>query len=373
MELVSMTPKTPWVMYEGQADGHESEWQQANTVPIAYLQAKAILNSTGNNILPLPQRQTYEPALQQMEIAAEAARRAIQAAIGINPLPTAAQRTNEKSGVAIERIQSQADQGSFHFIDNYDRALQFNGVVLDDLIDAIYDTARDVPVLKQNEDHAMVRINDPQAGSDKEGNVTGIGRHGITISVGPSFQSEREEASDFVDTLIQNIEALPMDPPGKAKLLAMAVKLKDIGPLGEEMADIISPPQNEAQMQAQLQQMQSQLANYQQLIAGLQAENQKLYAEKNGKVVDNEYMLKKAKLDNDVKILIAEIGTKAQQESERMQMYKEYWIEQHGAAHEVAMQSEQNAADMQKAQLASQQQQALAAQQQPNGNQQPAQ
>lgn len=363
MELVSMTPKTPWIMYEGQADGHESEWQTANTVPIAYLQAKAKTNATGDTVLPLPERQTYEPALQQMEIAAEAARRDIQSAIGINPLPTAAQRLNEKSGVAIERIQSQADQGSFHFIDNYDRALEFSGRVIDDLIDSIYDTERDVPIRKQNEDHAMVRIN-AEDSADK-GNVTGVGEHGVTISVGPSFQSEREEASEFVDTLIENIEALPMDPPGKAKLLAMAVKLKDIGPLGDEMADIISPPQTEAQMQAQLTQLQSQLTQYQQLIAGLQAENQKLFAEKNGKVVDNEYMLKAKQIDNDTKVLIAEIGTKAQSIQERQQMYLEVWKEVHGAAHEAAMQSEQQAHDAQQAQ---QNQQILAAQQNPPQN-----
>ena len=365
MELVSMTPKTPWVAVEGQLDGHESEWQTANTVPIAYLQYKAKTEQTGDTVLPPPTRQPYEPQLQQLELAAEASRRAIQAAIGINPLPTAAQRQNEKSGVALEHIQSQADQGSFHFIDNYDRALQFSGRVIDDLIDHIYDTTRDVAVRKQNGEHSMVKMNDL---SSPEGAQTGKGTHGVTISVGPSFQSQREEASDFVDTLMQNLEALPIEPAAKAKLLALAIKLKDVGPLGDEMSEIISPPQTEAEMQQQLQQMQAQNQQYQQLIAGLQAETQKLYQEKNGKVVDNQFMLQKAKLDNDTKVLIAEIETKAQSLSERQQMYLEVWKEVHGAAHDAATQAVDHSHEADQSQQAIQAQQQAAQQESQNGN-----
>jgi len=365
MELVSMTPKTPWVAVEGQLEGHESEWQTANTVPIAYLQYKAKTEQTGDTVLPPPTRQPYEPQLQQLELAAEASRRAIQAAIGINPLPTAAQRQNEKSGVALEHIQSQADQGSFHFIDNYDRALQFSGRVIDDLIDHIYDTTRDVAVRKQNGEHSMVKMNDL---SSPEGAQTGKGTHGVTISVGPSFQSQREEASDFVDTLMQNLEALPIEPAAKAKLLALAIKLKDVGPLGDEMSEIISPPQTEAEMQQQLQQMQAQNQQYQQLIAGLQAETQKLYQEKNGKVVDNQFMLQKAKLDNDTKVLIAEIETKAQSLSERQQMYLEVWKEVHGAAHDAATQAVDHSHEADQSQQAIQAQQQAAQQESQNGN-----
>jgi hypothetical protein len=48
------------------------------------------------------------------------------------------------------------------------------------------------------------------------------------------------------------------------------------------------------------------------------------------------------KLTNDIKVLIAEIGAKAQSDAERQQMYKEFWIEQHGAAHEVGMEAMQH-------------------------------
>jgi hypothetical protein len=342
-ELVSMTPKTPWLAIEGQLGNHEEEWQNSNTVPLAVLYYLGKTNGTGDSVLPPPVRQPYEPQIQSLEIGAEGARRAIQAAMGINPLPTAAQRQNEKSGVALEHIESQADQGTYHFIDNYDRALKFTGVVIDDLLGKIMDTSRDVPVRKDDETHAISKINTPNdANSD-----LGSGEHDVTISTGPSFESEREKADEFVETLIANIQAMQgvLEPAKLSKLLALAITLKDLGPIGKKMSDIIDPTQTEAQMQAALAQAQSQLQQYQTIIAGLQAENQKMTAEKEGKVVQKEYDLRIQALQNDVKVLIAEIGTKAQAETERNEMFLEYWKEQHGAAHEAGMAAQQQSHD----------------------------
>jgi hypothetical protein len=42
--------------------------------------------------LPLPRRQAFTPNFQEYEIAKDSCRLAIQAAMGISPLPTAAQR-----------------------------------------------------------------------------------------------------------------------------------------------------------------------------------------------------------------------------------------------------------------------------------------
>lgn len=367
-ELVSMVPKTPYMVAEGAIDGHEKEWQSANTTPYAYLQYKPTVN--GVEVQP-PSRPPYTPQIEPLEIGAEAARRSIMTATGISPLPTAAQRVNEKSGIAIERIQSQANLGTYHFLDNYDRALMYSGRIIDDLIDPIYDTNRKVPIRKLNEEHSMIEVNsekDPDSSTSK-------GEHSVTISTGPSYESQREQASEFVDLIITNIGELPIDPLTKSKILALAVKLKNIGPLGTDIANLLAPPQSEAEMQQQLQQAQAQAAQYQAMVAQLQADNQILHDKENGKVVDNEYMLKKAQLDNDVKVLIAQIETKAQDALERAQMYQEFMIENHGAAHEAAMQAVEHSHDFQMAQQAQQaaQQQALQAQQneqqqQPSGN-----
>lgn len=373
-ELVGMTPKTPWVGYTGQFHNPET-WQSANTTPVAFLEADAKTEATGENILPPPQRTSYTPEIQPLEIGAESARRAVQAAMGLSALPVNAQKLNDKSGVALEQIDANEDRGSFHFIDNYEMALEYSGRIINNLIPFVYDGARELGIRKADDTHHTVKVNQPsqdEQGQPQTLDLT-VGEHEVTIATGPSDESEREKADEFVKMMIPNLEQLPLDPTAKAKLAALLVKASDIGPEGDEIIKILNPAQTEAQQQQALQQAQQQAAQYQQMVAQLQAENQILHAEKNGKVVDNEYMLKKAQLDNDVKILIAEIGAKNQAESERAQMYQEFWLENHGAAHELAMQKDQQGHDAQQAQQAAANQQQMAAQaqqsqQQPGNN-----
>lgn len=232
-ELVGMTPKTPFIGYKGQFRGVESEWEKVNHEPLAYLEANPTSEGTGANILPLPIRAPYDPPIQQLEIGKEAARRAIQSAMGISPEPTAAQRDNEKSGIALSRINSQEQKGSFHFVDHYDESLTRGAEVVDELIEYYYDSARDVTVRNKKDDSQIVRVNDPTA---KEHIPTDVGDHDVTLSTGPSFDSERDAASDFADSLVTNEQAFGL-------IGDLVVKLKNLGPIGDEIADRLTPPQ----------------------------------------------------------------------------------------------------------------------------------
>jgi hypothetical protein len=337
-ELIGMTPKAPFVGYTGQFESHKEEWQAVNTTPRAYLQADPVTDATGTNVLPLPTRPQYEPPIQALEIGAEATRQAIRSAMGLSGLPTNVQRLNDKSGVALKEINQSEDKGSFHFIDAYDMGIEYSGRIINDLIPHIYDGAREVGVRKADDTHQTVKIN--QKFTDESGQEVTFnmdeGEHEVTISTGPSYQSERDQADNFVDLLLPNLAELPIDPGIKQQIFALSIRLKNLGPVGDQIFQILSPPspgqgqQQVAQMQAQLQQTQQQL----QLMTG---ENQKLYQEKLGKIVDNQFALKKAQMDNEVKILIAEISTKAQVSSERMQMYHEVVTQLFGQAHEAAM------------------------------------
>src|SRR6185312_14941381 len=82
----------------------------------------------------LPTRTQFIPNAQAYEIAYERWRRSLQPAMGIAPLPTAAQQQNQKSGVALEKIRAQEAIGSFHFTDNFSRALDNTGRQLNELI-----------------------------------------------------------------------------------------------------------------------------------------------------------------------------------------------------------------------------------------------
>jgi hypothetical protein len=230
---------------------------------------------------------------------------------------------------------------------------------VNELIDKIYDTARSVPVLKKDGTHSVMRINDPEfaqqnpkeehlALADDEGKSAGV--YDVTISTGPNYQSQREEASSFVDLLLQNLQQLPVPPNVAQQILALAIRLKDIGPIGEKIAELLTPP-NPDQIPPQAQ---AAIAQAQGVIQQLQQELSKLTMERDAKVLDHkarleleqmkqdtekikldlEFQLQKLKIEAD--LAKAEVGTKAQVESERQETVKDVWEATHEAAHDLA-------------------------------------
>lgn len=364
-ELVGMTPKTPWIGYEGQFDAQMEDWQLANVKPIAFLQVKAQVEDielAPGQILPLPQRQSYTPEIEPLEMGAESSRRAIQSAMGISPLPTAAQRLTEKSGEALKEIDKAEDRGSFHFIDNFEMALAHSGRIINDLMDKVYDTEREITIRDEEDQPKTVPLH--REFKEEDGTTRrhsfDIGEHQITISTGPSQESERTRADEFADKILENVEALPFDPSVKAKLLSYVIKLKNIGPIGDQMAELLAPNDDAAAAQQQAAQMQGQIQNLTEQTAILQQENQKMYMDKVGKIVENQAMLQKAAFDNFTKVLVAEIGTKSQDAVERERMFQEaqqYFLDK---IHEMQMQAAEHAQEqfMQKQQAAAAQQQA---------------
>jgi hypothetical protein len=234
-ERLAMDPKTPYEGYEGQFET-ATDFENVNKNPTGYVEFKPKTTDTGEVILPMPQRHLAEPQIGQYLSAVEFARRAIQASIGGSPLPTSAQRNNQKSGIALERIENSNDQGNFHFTDNFNIALERAGRMMDDALDVVYDTPREVGARSESGDYSTLKINQrhPVSGQPM-GLHTGVGDHGVTISTGPSSQSMRDAADGFLDNLSQNPMVFP-------KIADLVVKLKNLGPIGDEIAKRLAPP-----------------------------------------------------------------------------------------------------------------------------------
>jgi hypothetical protein len=351
-EVVGMLPRVPMMGYVGQFETDKEAWDSLNTIPRAYIQVDPVVDEGGGGVLPLPTRAQFGPDIAGYEAFNERWRRAIQAAMGITPLPTAAQRQNEKSGIALEKIQSQQAIGSFHFTDNFDRAIENCGRQLDELITLVMDTAREVTGRKADDTHDVMHVVPggtplPQA-EPGQPPITGDdildpkrGDFDVTISSGMSYQSQREQASDFVDTLIQNLDSLPLSPQSKATLLARAISLKDIGPIGDDLAKIIDPqgdgmpvPPQAQQMIAQLQQ---QLQLLQQANVQYQTKVSELEFEKKAGMVkgQNDIILKKMQIEAD--LAVAEIETKSQVLGERIEFVHDLVKQLIGQAHESGM------------------------------------
>lgn len=389
-EEAGMVPKVPFIGAKGQFSSSQEAWEELNRQPHSYVEYDAITDTTGAEVLPAPQRPAYQANFQQYELAKDSAGRALQASMGISPLPDAAQRRNQKSGVALEKIDDMESLGAFHFIDRYENCFLYNmGWQINDLITNVLDTEQQMPVSQADGKRGLIHVigkTSHPIGKDgayelntsdgqplPENHIhTAKGDFDVTISTGPAEASERQEQADFLDGLLENIQTLPQPGTPQAKVLALAIKMRPtLGAVGQQIAEIFDPPPADPnlppQAQAAIQQLQAALTQAQQ-------ENSALHLERAGKVLEQQTKLimqqmkedgdnQRAQLANDIKVLLAEIGAKAQDEQQRNQMYAEFWKENHSAAHEVGQQAMEHQHDAQQAeQLQKLQQQAVSEQ-----------
>jgi portal protein len=294
MAEARLSPRTPYMGPVGMFSAQTKDWEEINDTPKAFIEY-----ATPDGFQPgsvEPKRVPFVPNFQAYEVAKEAASRSIMKAMGISPLPIDAQRANNKSGIALKKIQGERAQGSFHFIDNFDRSIVYCGRQLDDIFEKIHDTARDIPARKEDGTHYVARINDP---SDPK-NKLFAGDHDVTITTGPSYDSEREEAADFADTLanIQGVFPLIGD---------LIVRLRNIGPIGEQIAERLTPPQFAAQGMEDLPpKAQSAIGQANQKIQQLTQIIQQLQQEKAAKMVEKSVALQQTALQEKTKLIVAQ-------------------------------------------------------------------
>ena len=351
-----MAPRAPYLVVKGSVDG--KVWAVAHKTPMAYLEYQIPNDWNPSWGIPKPERVPFVPNAQAYEMSRESWRRAIQAAMGLTPLPTAAQRQNEKSGVALEKIQNQESIGSFHFTDNFVRALCNSGRQLNELITKLAELdslPENVMGKDQKDEDVMLRIAqrgtlDPESEHLPESDYffAHRGQFEVTISDGPNYQSQREEQAAFVDTLLANLPALGLPPALMQEVIAIAVRMKNLGTFGDEIADLLSPPKDQdvpPQAKAMVAQLQGQIQLLQQELAQLRLEKMGKVVEMQGKsqLADKEFVAKMAEADKDreTKIAVAEIMTKAQVLSERIAAVEDMMKQFHQQAHELGMQAHQ--------------------------------
>lgn len=298
-----MTPKTPYMGPSGMFSQKASQWAEINDVAKAFIEFDVPEGSPPGTE---PKRVPFLPNFQQYEVAKESAKRSIQSAMGISPLPTAAQRHNEKSGVALERIQGERQKGTYHLIDNFERSVEATGRQLVDVFDILHDTARDVAIRNKKNEQKVVRVNDPRSPKNQPSD----GEHSVTVSSGPSHQSQREATESFVDTLISSV-------PGVFPLIGdLLVKLRLRGdPIGDEVAQRLTPPQF-AQKDGQeplppqaIAAMQKSQQENQQLHAyaqKLEAIVTQLQQEKAAKMIETSSRERVAALQEQTKLVVAQ-------------------------------------------------------------------
>jgi hypothetical protein len=271
-ELIAQSPKSKWLATATQIGEYKPEWDKANLDPKPYLRYKPD-PAAGGPPTRIPPPEPPAAIWQEAQLAVDD----IKAATGIYDASLGA-RSNEQSGVAIERRQREGDVSTYHFSDNLERSLQHAGRVMIDLIPKVYDNQRVVRLMNEDDEHDFEPINTMIMGVDGEPqmlNDLSQGRYDVRVSIGPSFTTQRLEAVDSMIAYFKaDPEALPvardifvknMDWPGAAEI---AERFKRTIP-----PQVLGPDEQPEQQQPTPDPMQAELAKVQ---AEAQIEQQKL-------------------------------------------------------------------------------------------------
>jgi hypothetical protein len=355
-EMVGLAPRAPYIGYWETIEPFQEWWKQANTRNFPFLPVAPARDGSGQ-VLPPPQRNTVEPAIQATAMAIAQANSDIQATTTVHDPSLGNLSPNERSGKAIMALQKQSEQSTGQYLDNLAQmTMLYEGKVLRDLIPKVYTRAgRIVATVGEDDQQSQVMLGRPyttQKGqpvpaqpNDPKAKTIDLakGEYGVAVTVGKSFTTRREEG---VAQMGQLAEAAPqlvqayadvwvsnMDFPG-AKQIADRLK-KSLPPQlqdGEDGEPSVEQLMQKLQEQGQmLEMMTKELEGKTRVIETDQVKAQqslmetdlKERASSQRKAAEIEASMKADALNNLVKLAIAEISAQSSLAQQHGEMARE--------------------------------------------------
>lgn len=383
VETVALAPTAPWLMAVGQVPtGQETRWEQANSGAYQVLYYNQV--DAGGKPAPPPSRNSIEPPIQAIAAILAESKMDVKSALGIYDPSLGQRKGSAESGTAIKSLQQQGSIATLNFADNVGRMMRRLARVTLDWIKVYYPEAKVQRIINPDGTVKQVVIhNGPdqaeeakqiaeEAGISKIYDI-GTGRYDVAFTVGPTYQSKRQEA---VDTQMQLLKEVP--PETAPLILDLIVRNTDI-PQNNEIADRLKkmlPPQlqdgDEGDPQVQLQKAQAQIQQlgqqHQQLAAALEHSTQIIntkQVETQGKsqIAQMQETSKQeiVRMQEATKLAVAQITASKDANQSFAELEIQKYKILHEGAHDLAMQKEQQSHEQDLA--AQQAQQASASQQ----------
>ena len=334
-EKIGLSPKAPYIAAEGQIEGHEEEWAKANVENRSVLQYKAI-DVHGNAVAP-PRRQEPSQVEAGMMAMLPMLERNVQTALGMFRA-SVGESESQQSGRAILALQRSSDTGTFHFGDNLAISIKHVGRILLDMIPKIYDTKRIVRLtgedgvvttaqLDPDQETAAYTFQGPD-GKERTSYNLSKGKYDVTVTVGPSYSTKRQEAAD---AMVEMMKSAPQIMGTHGDLIFKSMDWPMADKFAERFKKML-PPQLQDQEDGQQQvppQVAAQMAQMQQAGQELQARNAELESgasQAAHKVnADHDAKMKALALDREVE---QEKARQAKEKAESEMALKEWVAEQ---------------------------------------------
>jgi len=262
-EVIYSQPRAPWLVTPNMVAGHEAHWGKANTANLPYLPFNVDEDAPG--LIPSRVQPPVPSAglTQMAQIAAEDMKRTT----GIYDASLGA-RSNETSGRAILARQNEAQNSTSVYADNMVKSVAQTGRIIAEMIPEVYDTQRVVRLLGEDDQEKIEVINAVVMTQNGPAPVNDmkVGKYAVRISVGPSYSTKRQEASEG---MMEFLRVVPQAQTVAADLIAGAQDWPDADRMAERLRKILPPgmadedeeePTPEQQQAQQMQMMQQQAA-----------------------------------------------------------------------------------------------------------------
>ena len=363
VEMVSLIPKAPWIMMEGQDEDYESMWQQANIRNFSALKYKPV--SVGGVQAPPPQRvQAEASGLMPMMELLHQADDFIQSTTSTPDPALGNLNSRDRSGKAIQALQGQSEASKSNYLQNLAQiSMSLEARIILDLIPNLYDRPGRVARILDFEDNSEeVMLNapftvDPVTKRAKRAQgppmppmmmqpspmstsgaapMPGMppqgpgmppgamgqaprpmpkpktfdltkGRYGVTIDIGKSYQSRLEQGADEIGQILQaSPELMPLIGP-------IYFKFRDF-PGSTEIAEVLkkvrektNPGLDEKDGEESIEALKAKLDQAQQQIQQMQQAGQELQQQIETDQAKQQATLQKAQMDSEVKLQLEQM------------------------------------------------------------------
>lgn len=222
-ETVALAPKAPWVGTAKQFEGYENDYANANVENYPYL-----LYNKDEGATPPQRTHVGDPPVAIFTQIAQAQEN-IRQTIGLHKIDVG-DDTPERTGAAVTNKQRPGDISTYVYSDNMRKGIAHGGRIINEMIPEVYDSERDIRIRDIDDSETYVPINTTAGqalkaitenpmrfkGMDVKQlkqdikikgrgalyNDISDGRYDIVVVTGPSFATQRQEASESMMRII---------------------------------------------------------------------------------------------------------------------------------------------------------------------------
>jgi hypothetical protein len=196
-ESIALAPKAKWLIAEGQDEGHENEYKNANLSSAPVLRYKPT-DVTGKPVPP-PQRIQPEPPPAGALEAAFLASQNLSRVLGIFD-PAVRGGAQHKSDKTLNAERGQSEMANFDGYDNLTRSIKHTWRIMLSWFPSTYDTQRVQRIIGEDGREQMVTLNEKaqEQGPDGEAiekvlNDVTVGTYDVVMQTGPGYDTRRQE------------------------------------------------------------------------------------------------------------------------------------------------------------------------------------